>query len=46
MCGLKFCSMKINQYVRDPFSDQEKGMASKSKKFIDSGGETYKPMAS
>ena len=45
MCGPKFCSMKISQDVRDQFSDQEKGMASKSKEFIDGGGEIYKPTA-
>jgi phosphomethylpyrimidine synthase len=45
MCGPKFCSMKISQDVRDQFSDQEKGMASKSKEFIDGGGEMYKPTA-
>ena len=45
MCGPKFCPMKISQNVRDQFSDQEKGMASKSKEFIDGGGEMYKPTA-
>ena len=45
MCGPKFCSMKISQDVRDQFSDQEKGMASKSKEFIEGGGEIYKPTA-
>jgi phosphomethylpyrimidine synthase len=45
MCGPKFCSMKISQDVRDQFSDQEKGMATKSKEFIDGGGEIYKPTA-
>jgi len=43
MCGPKFCPMKISQNVRDQFSDQEKGMADKSKEFIDGGGEIYKP---
>jgi len=45
MCGPKFCSMKISQDVRDEFSDQEKGMASKSKEFLDGGSEIYKPTA-
>ena len=45
MCGPKFCAMKISQDVRDRFSDQEKGMAEKSREFLDGGGEIYKETA-
>src|SRR6202161_4476414 len=44
MCGPKFCSMKITAAVRDyaaGLSDNEKGMADMSKKFIDMGAEVY-----
>lgn len=49
MCGPKFCSMKITQEVRDYAADLgvsekealEKGMAEKSKEFVDGGGEVY-----
>ncbi len=45
MCGPKFCAMKISQDVREQFSDQEKGMAEKSKEFMDGGAEIYKETA-
>jgi phosphomethylpyrimidine synthase len=38
MCGPHFCSMKITQEVREY---AEKGMAEKSKEFIDHGSEIY-----
>jgi len=38
MCGPHFCSMKITQEVRDY---AERGMAEKSREFIDQGGEIY-----
>jgi phosphomethylpyrimidine synthase len=38
MCGPHFCSMKITQEVRE-FA--EKGMAEKSKEFLDKGSEIY-----
>jgi phosphomethylpyrimidine synthase len=43
MCGPKFCSMKISQEVRDFAKEQEqqKGMAEKSKEFMDKGAEVY-----
>jgi phosphomethylpyrimidine synthase len=50
MCGLKFCSIKITQDVRDYAAtlNEQKGfsaagaeMASMSKKFIDMGAEVY-----
>ncbi|MBT6406595.1 MAG: phosphomethylpyrimidine synthase ThiC, partial [Rhodospirillaceae bacterium] len=45
MCGPKFCSMKVSQDIRDEFSTQEKGMADKSKEFLDGGSEIYKETA-
>jgi phosphomethylpyrimidine synthase len=39
MCGPHFCSMKITQDVREY---AEKGMAEKSKEFMEQGGEVYK----
>jgi phosphomethylpyrimidine synthase len=39
MCGPHFCSMKITQDVREY---AEKGMAEKSKEFLERGGELYK----
>ncbi len=39
MCGPKFCSMKISQEVREY---AEKGMAEKSRSFLEEGGEIYK----
>ncbi len=49
MCGPKFCSMKITQEVReyaaqlkaDEKEALEKGMAEKSKEFLDRGSEIY-----
>ncbi|HEX8807169.1 MAG TPA: phosphomethylpyrimidine synthase ThiC, partial [Candidatus Aquilonibacter sp.] len=38
MCGPHFCSMKITQEVREY---AEKGMAEKSKEFVESGSEIY-----
>jgi phosphomethylpyrimidine synthase len=38
MCGPHFCSMKITQEVRDY---AEKGMAEKSKEFVEKGAEIY-----
>ncbi|MBV8724424.1 MAG: phosphomethylpyrimidine synthase ThiC [Candidatus Eremiobacteraeota bacterium] len=38
MCGPHFCSMKITQEVRE-FA--EKGMAEKSREFLEQGGEVY-----
>jgi phosphomethylpyrimidine synthase len=38
MCGPHFCSMKITQEVRDY---AEKGMAEKSKEFVEKGSEIY-----
>ena len=51
MCGPHFCSMKITQDVRDYADAQdleaaealEKGMAEKSKEFLEQGAEVYKP---
>ena len=40
MCGPHFCSMKITQEVRDY---AEKGMAEKSKEFVEHGAEIYVP---
>ena len=51
MCGPKFCSMKINQDVRDYAAKQntdamlEAGMAEKSAEFKTKGGEIYLPAA-
>jgi len=39
MCGPHFCSMKITQDVREY---AEKGMAEKSKEFLEQGGDIYK----
>ncbi len=41
MCGPHFCSMKITQDVREY---AEKGMAEKSKEFLEQGGEVYKQL--
>ena len=38
MCGPHFCSMKITQEVREY---AERGMAEKSKEFVESGSEVY-----
>jgi phosphomethylpyrimidine synthase len=38
MCGPHFCSMKITQEVREY---AERGMAEKSKEFLEKGGEVY-----
>ncbi len=43
MCGPHFCSMKITQEVRE-FA--ERGMAEKSREFIEQGGEVYVPLVS
>ncbi|MDP6262681.1 MAG: phosphomethylpyrimidine synthase ThiC, partial [Rhodospirillales bacterium] len=43
MCGPRFCSMKITQDVRDY---ARKGMAGKSREFIEGGGEIYRKAAS
>jgi len=40
MCGPHFCSMKITQDVREY---AEKGMAEKSKEFLEQGGDIYHP---
>jgi phosphomethylpyrimidine synthase len=40
MCGPHFCSMKITQDVREY---AEKGMAEKSREFVEKGGEIYLP---
>ena len=40
MCGPHFCSMKITQEVRE-FA--ERGMAEKSREFVEQGGEVYVP---
>ena len=40
MCGPHFCSMKITQEVREY---AERGMAEKSKEFVESGAEVYVP---
>src|SRR6059036_2584469 len=57
MCGPKFCSMKITQDLRaevEAMGDNEraalegmaaKGMAEKSKEFLDQGGKLYLPAA-
>ncbi len=50
MCGPHFCSMKITQDVRDYAAKQgvsesaalEKGMAEKSKEFVEKGAEIYR----
>ena len=50
MCGPHFCSMKITQDVREYAASQsladedalEKGMADKSREFIDAGAEIYR----
>ncbi|MCD6012914.1 MAG: thiamine biosynthesis protein ThiC [Flavipsychrobacter sp.] len=41
MCGPHFCSMKITQDIREFAAEQEKGMADKSKEFIEAGSEIY-----
>ena len=43
MCGPHFCSMKITQEVREY---AERGMAEKSREFIEQGGEVYVPLVS
>jgi len=43
MCGPHFCSMKITQEVRE-FA--ERGMAEKSREFIEQGAEVYVPLVS
>ncbi len=51
MCGPNFCSMKINQDVRDFAAEQgvdeqtalEKGMADKAREFREQGAEIYRP---
>ena len=40
MCGPHFCSMKITQDVREY---AKKGMAEKSKEFLEKGGKLYQP---
>ncbi len=40
MCGPKFCSMKITREVREA---AERGMAEKSREFIEGGAEIYLP---
>ncbi len=42
MCGPHFCSMKITQEVREY---AERGMAEKSREFIEQGAEVYVPTA-
>src|SRR5579883_1737283 len=42
MCGPHFCSMKITQEVRE-FA--ERGMAEKSREFVEQGAEVYVPVA-
>ncbi|HET6274576.1 MAG TPA: phosphomethylpyrimidine synthase ThiC [Candidatus Cybelea sp.] len=42
MCGPHFCSMKITQEVREY---AERGMAEKSREFIDAGAEVYVPVS-
>jgi phosphomethylpyrimidine synthase len=43
MCGPKFCSMKITEEIRAAYgSDEQKGMAEKSREFVASGGEVYR----
>ncbi len=42
MCGPHFCSMKITQEVREY---AERGMAEKSREFLDQGAEVYVPVA-
>ncbi len=42
MCGPHFCSMKITQEVREY---AERGMAEKSREFLDQGAEVYVPAA-
>jgi phosphomethylpyrimidine synthase len=47
MCGLKFCSMKITQDVRDyaaKLEEAEAGMAEKSAEFREKGAEVYLPV--
>ncbi len=43
MCGPHFCSMKITQDIREyaEKEEAEKGMAEKSKEFVEAGGEIY-----
>ncbi len=45
MCGPKFCAMKISHEVKEQFSEQEKGMAEKSREFLEGGAEIYKDTA-
>ncbi len=44
MCGPKFCSMEITSQVRDYAAkkEAEKGMAEKSKEFVQAGAEIYR----
>ncbi len=42
MCGPHFCSMKITQEVREY---AERGMAEKSREFLDQGAEVYVPVS-
>ncbi|MBV8117122.1 MAG: phosphomethylpyrimidine synthase ThiC [Candidatus Eremiobacteraeota bacterium] len=42
MCGPHFCSMKITQEVREY---AERGMAEKSREFVERGADVYVPMA-
>jgi phosphomethylpyrimidine synthase len=42
MCGPHFCSMKITQEVREY---AERGMAEKSREFLEQGAEVYVPVA-
>ena len=42
MCGPHFCSMKITQEVREY---AERGMAEKSREFVDAGAEVYVPVS-
>jgi len=50
MCGPHFCSMKISQDVRDYAASRniddtdalEKGMAEKSREFVEAGAEIYR----
>jgi phosphomethylpyrimidine synthase len=42
MCGPKFCSMKISQELKEY---AQKGMADKSREFVESGARVYLPMA-
>ncbi|NQV48454.1 MAG: hypothetical protein HQ504_11845, partial [Rhodospirillaceae bacterium] len=43
--GPKFCAMKISHEVKEQFSEQEKGMAEKSREFLEGGAEIYKDTA-